>query len=116
MAIVKLAEVASKLSKTCTAEEEENSSSWLYVLHKPWHKEISRSGLTVMYQSIQLRPSPPNNCGAFAHLRALSVGICVTRGSGLCQPSFLTEWKNLRRFSLLVFIHVFMHFVLFSLS
>ena len=47
MAIVKLAEVASKLSKTCTAKDEENSSSWLYVLHKPWHKEISRSGRSV---------------------------------------------------------------------
>ena len=55
MAIVKLAEVASKLSKTCTAEEVEISSSWLYVLHKPWRKEISRSDLAVMYQSIQLR-------------------------------------------------------------
>lgn len=120
MAIVKLAEVASKLSKTCTAEEEENSrsSSWLYVLHKPWRKEISRSGLAVMYQSVQLRPSPPDNCGAFAHLRALSVtgvSICVTRVPGLCQPSFLKDWKNLCRFSLLVFIHDFMHFVLISL-
>lgn len=66
MAIVKLAEVASKLSKTCTAEEVEISSSWLYVLHKPWRKEISRGGLAVMYQSIQLHPSPPDNCGAFA--------------------------------------------------
>lgn len=117
MAIVKLAEVASKLSKTCTAEEVEISSSWLYVLHKPWRKEISRSGLAVMYQSIQLRPSPPDNCGAFAHLRALSVtgvGICVTRGPGLCQPSFPKDWKNLCRFSLVVFIHDFMHFVLIS--
>ena len=117
MAIVKLAEVASKLSKTCTAEEVEISSSWLYVLHKPWRKEISRSCLAVMYQSIQLRPSPPDNCGAFAHLRALSVtgvGICVTRGPGLCQPSFPKDWKNLCRFSLVVFIHDFMHFVLIS--
>lgn len=60
IAIVKLAEVASKLSKTCTAEEEENSSSWLYHgLHKPWRKEISRSGLAVTVSVNSAAPITP---------------------------------------------------------
>ena len=64
MAIVKLAEVASKLFKTFTAKEEENSSSWLYVLHEPWHKEISRSGLAV----IPITPGQLWGICAFARL------------------------------------------------